>query len=100
MLFLSIRPPPELLPMLGPLEWYMTPTLEAALLYSSRAGSVLGRTSDWLRSLFILITQVCESRDLINIEHLETVRFEPGTLNALPTEVSWLDANTALICRQ
>ena len=48
--FFSISPPPELFPVLGPLERYMTPTLDAALLNSSRAGSDLGRTSDWLRS--------------------------------------------------
>ena len=36
--FFCIRPPPELLPVLGMLEWYMTLTLEAALLCSSRAG--------------------------------------------------------------
>ena len=28
----SIHPPPGLLPVLGPLKWYMTPTLDAALL--------------------------------------------------------------------
>ena len=28
----------------------MTPTLDAAQLYSSRAGSDLGRTLDWLRT--------------------------------------------------
>ena len=48
--FFSIRPPPELLPVLGPLERYMTPALYAALLCSSRAGSDLGRKSDGLRS--------------------------------------------------
>ena len=32
--------------MLGPLERYMTPTLDAALLSSSRAGADLGRMSD------------------------------------------------------
>ena len=42
----SIRPPPGFLPVLGPLERYMTPTLDAALLSSSRAGADLGRTSD------------------------------------------------------
>ena len=31
--FYSILPPPGLLPVLGPLKWYMTPTLDAALLY-------------------------------------------------------------------
>ena len=36
--------------MLGPLEWYLTPTLDADLLCSSRAGFDLGCTSDWLRS--------------------------------------------------
>ena len=45
-LFLIIRPPPELLPVLVLLEQYMTPTLDAALLCSSRAGSDLGRKSD------------------------------------------------------
>ena len=32
--------------MLGPLERYMTPRLDAALLSSSRAGADLGRKSD------------------------------------------------------
>ena len=41
--FISIRPPPGLLPVLGPLELYMTPTLDAALQCSSRAGSDLGQ---------------------------------------------------------
>ena len=41
-IFLSIRPPPGLLPVLGLLERYMTPTLDAAMLCSSRAGSDLG----------------------------------------------------------
>ena len=45
--FLSIPPPPGLLPVLGPLERYMTPTLDTALLCSSRAGSDLSCTSDW-----------------------------------------------------
>ena len=35
-IFLSIFPPPGLLPVLGPCERYMTPTLDAALLISSR----------------------------------------------------------------
>ena len=43
--FFCIRPPPGLLPVLGPLECYMTPTLDAALLISSRVGADLGRTS-------------------------------------------------------
>ena len=50
LLFYSIRPPPGLLSVLGTLEWYMTPTLDAVLLCSSRAGSDLGRMLDWLRS--------------------------------------------------
>ena len=33
-------------PVLGPLEWYTTPTLNTALLTSSRAGADLGRTWD------------------------------------------------------
>ena len=49
--FFSIHPPPELLPVLGPLERYMTPTLDAALLYSSRAGSDLGQTLDKFEEL-------------------------------------------------
>ena len=32
--------------MLGPLERYMTPSLDVALLSSSKAGADLGRTSD------------------------------------------------------
>ena len=43
--FFCIHPPPELLPVLGPLERYMTPTLDVALLISSRAGADLGQTS-------------------------------------------------------
>ena len=35
------------LPLLGPLEWYVTPALDASLLCSSRAGSDLGHMSDW-----------------------------------------------------
>ena len=44
--FFCIRPPPGFLPVLGLLEWYMTPTLDVALLSSSRVGADLGRTSD------------------------------------------------------
>ena len=44
--FFSIRPSPGLLPVSGPLERYMTPTLDMALLSSSRAGADLGWTSD------------------------------------------------------
>ena len=59
----------------------MTPTLDAALLCSSRAGSDLGRESRLVEELcqvskhkqpfssLILITHVCGSRDHINIEH-------------------------------
>ena len=47
--FFCIRPL-GLLPVLGPLERYMTPTLDSALLISSRAGADLGRTSDRLES--------------------------------------------------
>ena len=36
--------------MLGPRERYMTPTLDSALLCSSREGADLGRASDGLRS--------------------------------------------------
>ena len=41
-----IRPTPGLLPVLGLLERYKTPTLDSALFISSRAGADLGRTSD------------------------------------------------------
>ena len=44
--FFCICPSPELLPVLGPLDLYMTPTLDAALQRSSRAGSDLGRKLD------------------------------------------------------
>ena len=56
--FFCIHPPPGLLPVLGLLRQYMTPTLDAALLMcgspeqgrttSSRAGADLGRTSEYL----------------------------------------------------
>ena len=49
--FFSIHPPPELLPVLGPLEWYMSPTLDAALLNSSRAGSDLSQMLDRFEEL-------------------------------------------------
>ena len=39
LLFFSIRPTPGLLPVLGLLEWYMMPTLDWALLISSKAGA-------------------------------------------------------------
>ena len=57
---LNICPPPGLLPVLGPLEQYVTPTLDTALLISSRVGADLGRMSDRLRSfvnweLYLLI---------------------------------------------
>ena len=44
--FFGIRPPSGLLPVLGPLEQYMMPTLDLALIISSRAGADLGRMSD------------------------------------------------------
>ena len=52
-----LLPPPELLPVLGLLERYMTPTLDAALLYSSRAGSDLGQTSDYsyLKHMYVRV---------------------------------------------
>ena len=58
--FFSIRSPPGLLPVLGPLERYMTPTLDSALLCSSKAGADLGRASDGLRSFrhFYLFIQL------------------------------------------
>ena len=49
--FFCICPPPELLPVLGPLERYRTPTLDTALLCSSRAGSDLGQRSDRFEEL-------------------------------------------------
>ena len=41
--------------MLGLLERYMTPTLDSALLYSSRVGSDLGRASDWFEELYLIM---------------------------------------------
>ena len=49
--FFCIYPPPELLPVLELLELYMMPTLKAALLYSSRAGSDMGPTLDRFEEL-------------------------------------------------
>ena len=49
-LFFCIHPP-ELLPVLGPLERYLTPTLDAALLCSSRASSDLGHMADGFEEL-------------------------------------------------
>ena len=37
----GIRPAPGLLPVLGQCERYMTPTLDAALLISSRGGTII-----------------------------------------------------------
>ena len=54
--FFSICPPPELLPVLGPLERYMTLALDTALLCSSRAGSDLGHKSDRFEELCQTIT--------------------------------------------
>ena len=42
----GICPPPGLLPVLGLCEQYMTPTLDPALLISSRAGTDPGLLSD------------------------------------------------------
>ena len=53
MCFFTFCPPPGLLLMLGPLERYMTPTLDTAMLYSSRVGSDLGHTSDWFEELHL-----------------------------------------------
>ena len=50
--FFCIHPPPELLPVSRLLEQYMMPTLDAALLYSSRAGSDQGRTLDRFEELY------------------------------------------------
>ena len=44
--FFCIRPSPGLFPVLGPLERYMTSTLDVVLLSSSRVGADLGQTSD------------------------------------------------------
>ena len=44
--FFGICPPPGVLPVFGPCERYMTPTLDAALLISSRAGTDPGLSSD------------------------------------------------------
>ena len=56
--FWCIHPSSGLLPVLGPLEQYMTPALDAALLITSRAGADLGRTSDRLESDLLLTANV------------------------------------------
>ena len=43
--FWGICPPPGLLPVLGPCEWYLTPTLDAALLISARVDTDPGLSS-------------------------------------------------------
>ena len=58
--FSIIRPSPVLLPVLGLLERYMTPTLDMALLCSSRAGCVLGCASDWFEELFSMLVLLVE----------------------------------------
>ena len=78
-IFFCICPSPELLSVLGPLERDMMPTLDAALLCSSRVGSDLGCKSDWLRSFvnwvhssnqlssgFIYGTMLSPKQDLIH----------------------------------
>ena len=49
------RPPPGLLAVLGLLERYMTPTLDSALLCSSRVGANLGRMWDRFEELCQLV---------------------------------------------
>ena len=56
--FFCIRLSLELLPVLEPLERYMTPTLDVALLSSSRAGADLGQTSN-VES--VIITRLSQS---------------------------------------
>ena len=56
--FFSICSPPGLLPVLWPREWYMTPTLDSALLCSSRAGTDLGRASDRFRSFVNWVSSI------------------------------------------
>ena len=45
--------------MLGPLERYMIPTLDSALLISSRADADLGRKSDRLESFLTANIEAC-----------------------------------------
>ena len=52
-MFFCICPPPGLLLVLGLLKRYMMPTLDAALLISSRVGADLGRTLDRLETCII-----------------------------------------------
>ena len=52
--FFCIRPSPGLLPVLGPLEWYMTPTLDTTLLISSKAYTPSTHTSS--RDMYGLLT--------------------------------------------
>ena len=78
--FFFIPPPPELLPVLGPLEWYVTPTLIAALLCSSRTGSDLGRMSDGLRSFVNWVSSFPYSGTTIIAGPLSPYKF--GSINS------------------
>ena len=71
--FFCIYPPPGLLPVLGPLERYMMPTLDLALLMSSRAGADLGRTLDRLRLSFVCLDVIIEPLLYISDTHLGRV---------------------------
>ena len=64
--FFCIHPPPELLPVLGPLERYMMPTFDAALLYSYREGSDLGQMLDRFEKL-CQISTIYESLESISV---------------------------------
>ena len=72
--------------MLGPLEQYMTPTHDAALLYSSRAGSDLGRTLDRFEELCQLVISMSE-RPLLSVSearnYSKLIRLSQLLLSAL-----------------
>ena len=58
--------------MLGPLERYMTPTLDAALLISFRAGADLGRMSDSVLSCAISNSVFVQSKYCVECKNTRT----------------------------
>ena len=70
-IFFSVRPPLGLLPVLGPLERYMTPTLDAALLYFSRVGADLGQLCAYFTCNFILTLNIDNSQSKSDVRKVQ-----------------------------
>ena len=96
--FFCIHPPPGLLPVLGQLERYMTPTLNAALLISSRVAKLPGILQFELRQSLSASEQLTHhtktgydppSAEVQNSPELE---FDAFTLQATTAGLpKWLD---------